>query len=236
MKKLIYLSILFCSLFCMEAHAWVYTTVDPDKNGWNYYYSQEIKIKSEEGPLVFKLCIAQKRSTGELQYFLFYLPEKPQYLRWDTPENAPKNYKKGFTMKVRDGLGDVFDLTTPHDKEWKIEKITLKTGETITGGTIFETSHKIDQITIWYSISKEDFYKIVDNGFKKIRVETTSPHRYDDYNFTPKQTKACAKDFRKHLNNMLKKVDEIEKELVKSREELKNKPAAPQKAKTVEEF
>lgn len=224
------------ALSCFKANALVYTILDPGSNGWNYYYSQPIKMDCEEGKVVFKLCIAQRRSTGDLQYFFLYLPPEPQYLLWDTPEKAPKNFKKGFVMKVRDGVGNVFDLTSTGNFEWKIEKITQKTGETLSGGPIFESSYKIDQLEVWYKISKENFYNIIDNGLKKLRVETTSPDRYEDFNFTEKQTRNTAKDFNKHLKNMLKKVDEIEEKLVKSRAKLKESKPEPTKQKTIEEF
>lgn len=235
MKRIISILILFFCFFT-AANAWVYTTVNPNKNGWNYFYSQSIKIKSENGDLVFKLCVAQHRNSGKLSYFFIYEPSKPQYLRWDDPENAPKNYKKGFIMKVRDGKSNVFDMTCTDDSEWKIEKITQKVDQTLKGEAIFDENYKIDQIEVWYSVSKEDFYNVMDNGFKKIRIETTSPHRYDDYNFNAKQSEACAKTFQKHLKNMMKEVDKIEKRLVESRKKLDEQPPQPQKAQTIEEF
>lgn len=236
MRKFYSIILLIFALSCFKANAWVYTTLEPDSNGWNYYYSEPIKMDSEEGKVVFKICIAQKRSTGELQYFFLYLPPEPKYVVWDTPEKAPKNFKKGFVMKIRDGVGNVIDLTLSYNYDWKIEKITQKAGETLKGSPIFETTYKIDQLKVWYKASKENFYSIVDNGFKKIRVETTSPDRYEDFNFTEKQTKSTSKDLKKHLKNMLKRVDEIEKKLVKSRAKLSESNAEPTKQKTVEEF
>lgn len=84
-------------------------------------------------------------------------------------------------------------------------------------------------------MSKDDFYNIVDNGIKKVREENTSPDRYFDYNFSEKQTESSAKDLRKHLNNMLKKVDEIEKKLVVSRKQQSGKPQKKAK-KDIGEF
>lgn len=234
MKKLI--CILFViALAAMKADAAVWTTLVPHDNGWNYYYSEPIKLKHQDGKLTYKLCVAQKRSTGELSYFIFYLPPEPEYLKWTRPENAPKNYKKGFIMKVRDGKNNVIDMTVTTDKAWKIEKITQKTGETLKGDAIFDTTHKIDQIEVCYRVSKDDFYNIVDNGIKKVREENTSPDRYFDYNFSEKQTESSAKDLRKHLNNMLKKVDEIEKKLVVSRKQQSGKPQKKAK-KEIGEF
>lgn len=236
MKTICSVIAFICALFCFEANAWVYTTLTPDNNGWNYYYSEPIKMDSKDGKVVFKLCIAQRRSTGELQYFFLYLPPEPEYVVWDTPEKAPKDFKKGFVMKVRDGAGNVYDLTLSRNYEWEIEKITQKSGETLKGSPIFDTTYKVEQLEVWYRASKENFDCIVDNGFKKLRIESTSPDRYEDFNFSEKQTRETSKDLKKHLKNMLNKVDEIEKKLVKSREKLRDSKPEPKKQKTIEEF
>lgn len=229
------LSVLFVALFTyLSGNAWVYTTVDPHDTGWNYYYSEPIKLDGQDGKVVLKLCMAQKRSTGDLGYFILYLPEQPKYVVWETPEKAPKNYKKDFVMKIRDGAGDVFDLKATRDFTWKIEKITVKKGSTLTGKPLYDESYKIDDLVVWYRLSKDEFYKIVETGIKKIRVETTSPDRFEDYNFTDKQANSIAKNFKKHHDNMLKRVDEIEKKLVKSREA--NKNSKPQPKKPLGEF
>lgn len=236
MRSFFLIIALLISTISFNAYSWVYTTLNPHKNGNNYYYSQPIKISSIDGKLTFKLCIAQYRPTGKLNYFFIYLPPEPQYLIWDTPEKAPVNYKDGSIMKVRDGMNEVFDMTVMGDSNWKIEVVKQKKGETLGGSPIFEETREIEQIEVLYNLSKEDLYRIVDNGFKKIRIENTSPDGYWDFNFSEKQTKESAKDIRKHLNNMMKKVEETERALVKSREELKNKKPEPQKKKVVEEF
>ncbi len=223
--KRILLVLVLAGLFMAKASAWVFT-----ESSWNDGYgvlaSQAFKLDFENNDNIkFKVKAVYDIANDNWYYYLALI-EKNRI----GAEQAW--YPKGAIFKIRSGSEQVYDLATTKEYKWNVSAVVeTEHGNPLDPSKVSGVSNatRIDDIEVLYPATKEMFDDIAENGMMKFRRERNTNVKYDDFDFTEKQKKSAAKEFRKHYKNLLDQQPKMLKQVEKWREEGAKKKQAPQK-------